>query len=213
MTTLLEKISSSCMIKVVRVKKDVEQLYEITKNFLTKNELTQYKNIKNSKRKREWLSVRLLLSELLGEYKEITYDKYNNPDIEGEYNISVTHSKDIVGLILSKNQHIGIDSEFLHDRILKTAHKFITQEELESFNNQLKLKKIYLNWCGKETLFKIKGGGGIDFKENFKIKLNSLNELGSMTGFYNKEGISEKYVIYYQFIKTYNEDLLITWHS
>ena len=213
MITILEKISESCLIKVVRVKKEAEQLFEIIKNDLSSDDIKSFDSIKNIKRKREWLSVRILLKELLGDYKEIRYDQLKNPYIDSDYNISITHSQNIVGVILSKSNHIGIDTEFMSDRILRTAHKFIISEELSKFKEDTKLKQIYLNWCGKETLYKLKGGGGIDFKENLKIEINEIDDLGSLKGFVYNEHNTEKYIIYYQFIKTRSDELLITWHS
>ena len=213
MITILEKISDACLIKVVKVKKDVEQLFQIIKNDLSDNEINVYDSIKNQKRKREWLSVRILLKELLGVYKEISYDQLKNPNIDSPYNISITHSHNIVGVILSKSKQIGIDTEIISDRILRTAHKFIESEELSKFNGDKKLKQIYLNWCGKETLYKIKGGGGIDFIENLKIEINDIYDLGSLKVFFYNEHKTEKYIIYYQFIMTNSGELLITWHS
>ena len=213
MDTIFEKNYKNCEIKVVEVTKKPEKLFDIIKNDLNEYEIINYRSIKNTKRKTEWLTVRILLKQILGKYSEIKYNHAGNPFTGSKFHISITHSQNIVGIIISKNPNIGIDSEIISNRILRTAHKFICEEELRQFSDDQKLKKIYLNWCGKETLFKIKGGGGIDFKENLKINIPRLYTSGIITGIYKKLSVIEEYKISYLFKKVKDKELLITWHS
>ncbi len=213
MNIIFEKKFKNYEIRVVEVFKKPEKLFDIIKNDLNENEIIKYRSIKNTKRKTEWLTVRIQLKQILGKYYEIKYDQKGNPFTDDNVHISITHSKNIVGIILSKNPKIGIDSEILSDRILRTAHKFVSEKELKQFNDREKLKSIYLNWCGKETLFKIKGGGGIDFKKNLKINIPNLQTSGIITGIYKNSIVYEEYKISYSFIKLKEQELLITWHS
>lgn len=213
MNIIFEKINKRYEIKVAEVNKEPEELFDIIKNDLNENEIVNYRSIKNIKRKTEWLTVRILLKQMIGKYSAIKYDQKGNPFTDSKLHISITHSQNIAGIILSKNPNIGIDSEILSDRILRTAHKFISEEELRQFSDRQKLKKIYLNWCGKETLFKIKGGGGIDFIKNLKISIPKLNTSGIIAGVFKNSSVYEEYKISYSFINLKGQKLLITWHS
>jgi len=199
-------------IKIVEVSEDVDELYQLIKDEINKEEHKVFRSLLNTKRKKEWLSIRILLKDMLGFYSEIAYDNKGNPDIKEDYEISITHSKNIVGLILKKGGRTGIDSEIISERIFKTGHKFITDIDLLKLNKQDKLKGYYLHWCGKETIFKVIGGGGIDFKENLFLEFDKINEFGSINGLFKKGEIETSYKIHYIFIPLRNKELLVTWY-
>jgi len=212
MNILFEKIKTECKLIVAEINESTELLFSEIKNDLSKTEFEFYITIKNERRKTEWLGVRLLLKKLLGHYSEIKYNTTGNPYIEHDLNISITHSKNILGIILSKNKDIGMDVEILSDKILRTAHKFITEEELELFSKKDKIKKIYLNWCCKETLFKIKKHGGFDFKTNFKVIDSPIEKSGTKETFILYKNYTENYTLSYEFINHNSEELLVVWH-
>ena len=212
MNILFEKIKPECKVIIAEIIDSTELLFSEIKNDLSKTETEFYKNLKNERRKKEWLGVRLLLRKLLGSYSEIKYNTTGNPYIEHDLNISITHSKNILGIILSKNKDIGMDVEILSDKILRTAHKFITIEELEAFEKKDKLKKIYLNWCCKETLFKIKEHGGFDFKKHFKIIDSEVKTSGTKESLIFYNDYTETYTLNYEFLKHKDSELLVVWH-
>ncbi len=212
MNILFEKIKPECKVIVAEINESTEFLFSQIKNSLSKTETEFYKNLKNERRKTEWLGVRLLLKKLLGSYSEIKYNTTGNPYIEHDLNISITHSKNILGIILSKNKDIGMDVEILSDKILRTAHKFITEEELKLFSENDKIKKIYLNWCCKETMFKIKEHGGFDFKKHFKVIDSDVEISGKKEAIISFNNKTEHYNLKYEFLKYKESELLIVWH-
>ncbi|MCF6365992.1 MAG: 4'-phosphopantetheinyl transferase superfamily protein [Bacteroidales bacterium] len=212
MNILFEKKKNDCKVIVAEISENSPDLFQKIKKELSNNELNVYNKFTNERRKKEWLGVRLLLLRLLGFYSEIKYSKTGNPYIEHDINISITHSKNILGIILSKNKDIGMDVEILSDKILRTAQKFITKEELLSFSEDDRLKKIYLNWCCKETLFKIKEHGGFDFKTNFKIIDSELQKSGQQKAIISFNNKIEHFNLNYEFIKHKNTELLVVWH-
>ena len=212
MNILFEKIQEDCKVIVAEITETNELLFPEIKNDLSKTEIEFYKTIKNERRKTEWLGVRLLLKKFLGHYSEIKYNTTGNPYIDHDLNISITHSKNILGIILSKNKDIGMDVEILSSKILRTAHKFITKEELKLFSENDKIKKIYLNWCCKETLFKIKEHGGFDFKKHFKVLDSDVETSGKKEAFVIFNNEVETYLLKYEFIKHKESELLVVWH-
>jgi len=211
MNILFEKKNTNSHILVTEVTENHETLFPKIKNELSKIEVERYNKFKNKNRKTEWLGVRLTLKKMLGKYYEIKYNKYGNPYLNYNKNISISHSNGIIGIMISDKTEIGIDVEILNDKILRTAHKFITTKEIEQFKEDEKLNKIYLNWCCKETLFKIKEKGGYDFKDNFKILDSNLENFGIKKAIISQNNTEEYYSLNYQFTKYNNKEILIVW--
>jgi len=211
MNVIFEKANTDFRILVMEITETPETLYYKIQNDLSKDEIIKYNSFKNKKRKAEWLGVRITLKKMLGKYYEILYNKNGNPYIETNKNISISHSNGIIGIILKNKKDIGIDVEILSDKILRTAHKFITNSELLTFKEDEKIKKIYLNWCCKETLFKIKEEGGYDFKDNFKILDSALKNSGIKKAIISKNNLEEYFCLNYKFAKIDNKEILIVW--
>lgn len=119
---------------------------------LLSDEQDYYSNIKNEKRKREWLVARILLTELLERRFFINYTEHGKPFIKDcETNISISHSKNFVSVILSNKLIPGVDIEHMSDRIDKVKHKFLDEDELTWC---LSLESKTLCWSAKEAIFK-----------------------------------------------------------
>ncbi len=206
MNIIFEKTTGSYILKLAEFTEDSKLLFQKTERDLSKEETEYFNSIKNEKRKLEWCGTRLLLKNILGTYEKIYYDTYGNPYLKNDKNISITHSGAFVGIIISKNKEVGIDTEIISERILGTAHKFIPENDLKLLNEP---KEIYLHWCGKETLFKIKGNGGYDFKKDFKIKLPPDIEKSGVIEAEIIKHTKEIFVLNYQF--TENKNLLTVW--
>jgi phosphopantetheinyl transferase len=199
-------------LAVAEINEDIESLSSKIIKEMSKEEIICLNNLTNSKRKLEWLAIRNLLNEMTGKYHEIKYSENGNPYIIDQYNISITHSKNIIGIILSLRNDIGIDAEIIKPNILNVAHKFINKNELEDFDKNDHVKRSYLHWCGKETLYKIKKIGGFDFKVHFKIEIDEISQKGTLKGTINFESICEKYLLNYQFIHKDESEILVVWH-
>jgi phosphopantetheinyl transferase len=104
MKVLLNKYNKHIRLKVVEVAETADELLLKIQDELSKDEQASLNDIGHIKRKKEWLSVRVLLKEMLGKYTPIVYDEYRNPYIQEPYEISITHSKNIVGITLSKKK-------------------------------------------------------------------------------------------------------------
>ncbi|NOZ35033.1 MAG: 4'-phosphopantetheinyl transferase superfamily protein [Chlorobi bacterium] len=206
---IFEKTNNDYSLKLAKFEKNSDFLFQQIKNFLKDNEIANFLKIKNEKRKIEWLGTRILLKKMLGFYTEIQYNNNGSPYLKIDRHISITHSKNYIGIILSKNKNTGIDIEIISDRILKTASKFIPDTEIKTIKTH---KEIYLHWCSKETLFKIKGGGGYDFKKDFVLAPFQAEEKGTITAFITKYG-KEQFILSYLFMSPGNRELLLVWHG
>lgn len=120
--------------------------------------------MKSEAHRRAFLSIRHLMALEGYEDRDLVYDAFGKPHLKsGEY-ISISHSHNFTGIILSSSDEVGIDIEKQREKILRIAHKFTPLEEYRTIANTdalvLKLTKV---WCAKESLYKIYAQPGLSF--------------------------------------------------
>lgn len=126
----------------------LESVYE-----LNTTEKAEYKKISNEGRRKEWLLVRILLTEMIQKRVTIVYNINKKPLIKNsDINITISHSKNFVTIITSKTEFAGIDVEHISERVGKVKHKFLNSDEL-SWCNTLELQTAC--WSAKESVFKL----------------------------------------------------------
>lgn len=125
---------------------------------------------KNEQRKREQLTVRLLIKKLLGEEKRIIYLEEGKPKLEDEsYHISISHTKEYIAVILNKKKKTGIDIEHISPRVKKIRSRFMNQTEEDYICSSNELIHLLLHWSAKETIYKVLDYTDIDFKNHIHI--------------------------------------------
>ena len=108
---LIKKIEkNNYQIGIWEMSESLEHLY------LLNNKFSKFRNIN---RKIEFLSTNLLLNELTPNSK-IFYNKYGAPQLKNNNFISISHSKDLVSMIIS-NKRVGIDIEKISKKPLKLS--------------------------------------------------------------------------------------------
>jgi len=137
-----------------------ESLEEIKKSINDDN----YKTFKSLKRQKEYLCTRLLLREIDGNLS-IIYNKWGAPTLNTDDNISISHSKNIIAVIVSK-KNVAIDIEMISKKPLKIMDKFLSHQD----NISNTIEETTLAWSAKETIYKLHQKGGIDYKSDIKIK-------------------------------------------
>ena len=145
---------------------------------LTLEEFKRYQQFTSTHRKKEFLVTRWLLQQT-NSGSTISYSDVGAPIIDYG-NISISHTRGVVGIAQNMNFIVGLDLEYPSDRIIKIAHKFISQDEADTFEHtdRITLTKF---WCAKETLYKLAGIPGLDFKNQLKVNLvNSESLIGQI---------------------------------
>ncbi len=136
---------------------------------LDANDNTKVNSFVNEKKKRHFLSTRLLCKELIN-CKTIRYNSDGKPycDPVNQY-LSVSHSHDYVAVIASSSPFIGIDIQREEEKILRIRDRFVNDTEREQidFNN---VSELTLIWCVKESIYKIHGDRNVFFKEHICIE-------------------------------------------
>ncbi len=137
---------------------------------LTDIETERFFTFSNIQRKREFIATRILRHELFG-FQHIHYDVVGAPFIKGEGFISISHSKNIVGIAVCNEFKVGLDIEPINDKISKIKHKFLSLDEIEKLDcdSTTELTKV---WSGKESLYKVSGTKGINFRTELSLIKN-----------------------------------------
>ncbi len=156
---------------------EVEDLQSQLSNFEVY--VKEYQNIHLEKRKKEFLSARILLNQLLEHEVQVLYDEHQKPHLKDQSaQISITHSRNYVSVIAHKNYFVGIDLELRTKKISNIAARFLNQRELSYMQGDI--SKMEIAWSTKEALYKIIGKKAVDFAESFEILPFQMNDSGDL---------------------------------
>jgi len=163
----LNNSSSSLLIEEVNYSD--EELLKIVD--LNKHDEAEYVKFKNFRRKKEWLAVRYLLKKLCKDNISINYNNDGKPQLSNGKNISISHSGNLIGIIVSDNKNIGIDIEKISNKLDKIKHKYLNEFELDLVNkSQNKIETLTMFWCAKEAMYKLYSKKNLIFDEQLLIK-------------------------------------------
>ncbi len=205
---LNEQLESECQLGIWEIQEDYESL--LSRLVLLPAEMEVVENFRNYDRKLEWLSVRVLLNEMTQQDLTITYNGNRKPYVKGStYNISISHSKDLTAILLSRKKRVGIDMEYMSPRISRIAHRFINSDEIITEEAELNTFHMYIHWCAKEALYKICDKQDIQLKENITIEPFFPKPQGSLTGWVRNRFRNDLFVLEYIKIDNY----VVVWSS
>jgi 4'-phosphopantetheinyl transferase len=184
------------ILGVWKIEEDIETLMSLVS--LDSEEKKKYRGFRSNSRKLEFLSVRALLAELLGKDMRIVYNKNNKPFIkDGSYFISISHSHRLTAILLSTNEQVGIDLEYMNVNIATFAFKFMNRKEKVTKDDDLRRYHLYIHWCAKEALYKICDKEGIGIRNNITIQPFDLKDSGELKGRVHTKKIRESFDLYY----------------
>ncbi len=184
------------ILGVWKIEEDLKTLQDTV--ILDGDDKKKYKAFSSTSRKLEFLSVRALLAELLGKDARIVYNKNNKPFLkDGSRFISISHSNKLTAILLSTNEKVGIDLEYMTSNIGAIAFKFINRREKLSRDPENRKYHLYLHWCAKEALYKICDKEGISIRKNITIEPFEIRESGEIKGKVQTKRINESFDLYY----------------
>jgi 4'-phosphopantetheinyl transferase len=131
---------------------------------------------------------------------QVAYHTSGKPYLRnGEAEISITHSKDIVAVILHDTKVVGIDIEYISPRVERIKHRFLSASEL-ALANTTALLTLY--WSAKETLFKLDKKQGLEF--NTELAVTPSKSKNILNGkIRNEETITVHYSTNKDWVMTY----------
>ncbi|MGJ8659286.1 4'-phosphopantetheinyl transferase family protein [Cellulophaga fucicola] len=138
---------------------------------LTDHCQNRFNGMKSEMHRKGFLSIRHLLKEAGYTDFDLKYDELGKPHLKDGNFISITHSHQFTGIIVSKTDEVGVDIEMQRDKILKIAHKFTPIEEYKTIANVSALmQKLTIVWGAKESLYKIYAQKGLSFLHHINVK-------------------------------------------
>ena len=154
-------------------------IWKINENeeYLAKGVLLNEKNnnrvngMKSELHRKGFLSIRHLMLLEGYEDKDLYYDDAGKPHLKDGTHISISHSFEFTGIIVSNKGKVGVDIEKQRDKIIRIAHKFTTLDTQipENRRNEL-VKKLTLLWGSKESIYKISALPGLSFLQHIYIE-------------------------------------------
>ncbi|MGQ9620000.1 MAG: 4'-phosphopantetheinyl transferase family protein [Bacteroidales bacterium] len=184
------------VLGVWKIEEDIKALLRLVE--LDRNDRKRFREFRSNSRKLEFLSVRALLSEMLGKDTRIVYNKNNKPFLtSGSHFISISHSYRLTAILLSTNEQVGIDLEFMNANIAAFASKFMNRKEKVTRDPARNKYHLYLHWCAKEAIYKICDKEGISIKNNIIIQPFNLKDSGEIKGSVYTEKLNLTFDLFY----------------
>ncbi|WP_396591450.1 4'-phosphopantetheinyl transferase family protein [Allomuricauda sp. R78024] len=126
--------------------------------------------MKSEAHRRAFLSIRHLLALTGYIDSDLFYDDMGKPHLNDGNHISITHSRNFTGIIVSETDEVGIDIEMQRDKILRIAHKFTPIQEYRTLaNTDAIIRKLTMVWGAKESLYKIYAQKGLSFLRHIDV--------------------------------------------
>lgn len=137
---------------------------------LTEHCQNRVNSMKSEIHRRGFMSIRHLLAEAGYTDFDLYYDEEGKPHLKDGNHISITHSFEFSGIIVSAKP-IGIDIEKQRDKILKIAPKFTPLEEYHTLaNEEAIVRKLTIVWGAKEGIYKLVGIPGLLFLHHIYVE-------------------------------------------
>lgn len=162
---------------------ELEAMYEIKPS-----ERISYDSFRNDRRRKEWLSARVLLKELLGHDAEICYRDSGKPYLKDQsFCISITHTIGYVGVRLASHP-VALDMEYYSERVLRLIPRFVSEREMCCIDAEDEITSALIIWSAKETLFKLFDISDVQFDQHLYISSLKLGHSGHFKGTLEKDG-------------------------
>ena len=184
------------VVGVWKVEETIGQLRSMFKDFsLYESDLQKFKA---EKRQLEWLAVRVLLKELLGEEKVIDYLPSGKPFLKDRsVCVSFSHTCGYVAVAVHPTKEVGIDIEQYGNRVGRLASRFVREDEMQSVRAGNEIYALLLHWSAKETMFKLMNQSDVDFLDHLHILPFIPTELGEMEAVEYRTDLHQPFQISY----------------
>ena len=152
----------------------IDELEEIMdpKNELNSEDYQKFLKRKANHLRNQFLASRKLIG-LINPDLRISY-KEDIPILSDNRNISISHSDEIVTVLISKENGIGVDVEKINNKVHSVASKFLSSNEIRFFGKTPSTRQLIRAWTAKEAVYKAIKKPGINFSDN--IILDKFND-------------------------------------
>ena len=172
------------------------------------DELEEISYIKSESLRKQKFAVRALLDVMFGEKVYLSHHDNGKPYIENSAtNISITHTDKYVAVILNDTEEVGIDCESLDRAFSAVEKKALSEEEIESLDEDKRNEQLAIYWCAKEAIYKKMSQYNVDFAEQIEIDDFRMRGEGELEAtFIQKDGFEEELRLQYM---TFDRHILV----
>lgn len=164
MPFLLEKKIGNNRLLLWLLEESIEEL-----EVMLPYSLVGYSSAKSQSRRRETIVENLLVNKAFGCRVDIGHLESGKPYlINNDLNISISHSRNMVGLYIGTAVNIGLDIEQTGRNVSKLLIRFLSKREYEKAVTSPDYIKITY-WCTKEAVFKSQGQSDVDFASEIEV--------------------------------------------
>jgi 4'-phosphopantetheinyl transferase len=200
----LRELNNQTKFAIWKIEETVDEL--LSKLQLDDAEQEKLRQLSKGKRTLHWLATRVLLRYLLqtNEYIHCPSDSNGKPYLpDYPYKISLTHSFEYAGVMLSTQGDCGMDLELVMDKVVRIKEKFLKPEELAFITPENEILQLYACWCAKEAVYKLQGNRGVSFLDDMTIKSFNYKPQGVMLLDLTKDNQTVTYSVYYEQFQNY----------
>lgn len=135
----------------------------------------RFREIRNDKRRREWLASRILIRMAGCKNDQVQYSQNGKPTISHSqyHSISISHSGKLAGVFLHLREHCGLDIESVNRDFRKVEPKYLSSKESELAADTANGWALF--WCIKEAVYKSAGIPGLSLSQQIRIERNENN--------------------------------------
>jgi phosphopantetheinyl transferase len=175
MQTKIEKISPLSALAI----NNIQEVSQNGVEFLSFREKLSFANISRNDKKVEWKGARIAIKSALDcislPYPGFFKDEHGKSHpMDGYGYVSLTHTRGIAAAIFHKDMPVGIDLDYVREKVVRLGPKFLDPLEIDFLNHDPELYTIA--WSAKESIFKCQGRRGISLKSNILLEPFSIKD-------------------------------------
>jgi len=170
------------------------------KTELSLNDYKLFLKKKLQQHQSQFLASRKLISQVDSDLR-VSY-KDDIPFLSDNRNISISHSDNVVTILISENEGIGIDVERINKKVHSIKSKFLNQKEINYLSGYEESRNLTRAWTAKEAIYKALRMPGIIFSENILIE-EFNNESKTGIGKFISTNQEKKFKLYFYDLDNY----------
>lgn len=195
---LTKELENEATIYVWHITETEEELLANTQ--VPDDELEELQFFKNEARRKERLATRALLNTIFDDERVyLGHHDNGRPYLQNmATEISISHTKDYVAIIVHKSEDQGIDIECLDRDFSAVEKKALSEDEIDDLSDRKRSLQLAIYWCAKEAIFKRMSISGVDFAEQIEIERFTPHEEGELEAvFTHKDGTEVDFELEY----------------
>ncbi len=171
----VENIAPDVRLGLWKMNETIEDLFN-QYPFLSSEKDEIFKSNKSNTRRLEILTERIMLREMFGRGVKLLHQSSGRPLLSDGKNISISHTKGLVAVMVSPDSLVSVDVEYVSDRVSRIVSHFLREDECAD----TRLSQL-LHWCTKETLYKLYSEDNLAFNDIRLFNIQGTDCHGTIT--------------------------------